>query len=282
MKWWIFLPCATVVALLFPACQSEDNSIIDTSFNTTIPHLGGVTVSADTEDTGGLPPDAHAPDDSVTVHVTVVATLAKGTSAADIVAARVTVYNPDEIALQRPLLRNDGVAPDAVVGDSIFSGTINLSILRKQIGSYRFAVQVVNRDGNADVRSTSITLRNSSNHRPVLSGLDVPNTVHIPPPDSVYVYSFTVHVADAEGLDDVTRVSADVFDSLGIRKPITVDLFDDGDILVHGDSLALDGVYSARVKTDSTNKPGMSTFAFYAVDRSLGVSDSLRKVIFTR
>lgn len=269
-------------ACLFFACKAEDTSVIDTTYGTAQPHIAGFALSADALDTGVLPPASHAPLDTVAIHVTVHLGLQHDTPADAITAARLTVTAPSGAVLQIVTLHNDGVAPDLAAGDSVFSANVTLSILRKQSGTYRFSAQITNRDGNDDSRTAMLDIINSSNHAPVLSALDVPDTVRVPPHDSLYVYLFTVKATDAEGLDDVRRVSADVHDAAG-KLSGSLDLYDDGDVALHGDETAGDGTYSRLVRTDSSNTPNtVNTFKFYAIDRAGAVSDTLSKVIYTK
>ena len=286
MKRWIF-PVATIVAsCLLSSCKPEDKSIIDVSFHQAALHITSLTLTADSlrldsVNTGNLPPAGRGPDDTVQLSFITRVGISSETLPSQIAKAHINVYGPDGALIQQMELRNDGAAPDLTAGDSVFSASIALSIPRKQIGTYSFSYSLLNTDGNSDARIKTIEVWNSSNHKPVLSGLDAPDTVQVPLPGFVNAYIFSVHASDAEGLKDMAHVYTFVVDSTGKSGPL-FDMFDDGSIAVNGDSVQSDGRFSRIFKLDSTNTPHYkNTFKFFGVDLSGAVSDTISQVVYT-
>lgn len=82
---------------------------------------------------------------------------------------------------------------------------------------------------------------------------------------------FSVKVLDANGLNDISKVSFDLFrpdsSSVGNFK-----MFDDGDVL-HGDATAGDGIYSLLNSFGSSSQTGIWKFNFIAIDNSDSTSN---------
>ncbi len=276
------IPCAVLGSILV-GCVAKDTSVIDdTSYNAGSPSIGSVSVDPASIDLGTLPPSPPRGYDTVAVTFTIRATVGTGTVPATVTSAVATLTSSQGSLLGRFPLHNDGVSPDAVAGDTVFTGTATARVLRNDVGAYRLMVEFGNDAGNSDVRATSVTVANSSNHRPVILSVDVPDTVDVPTSDSVYIYRFTALVADSDGGTDIVSVAANVRDASGAGTG-TLALYDDGNIPEHGDSTAGDGIYSRLVRTDSTNtRHTHNDFLFYAVDRAGAVSDTVRRTIYTR
>lgn len=283
MKRWAY---SLLALCLLSSCKPEDKSIIDVSFHQAALHIASLTLTADSlrldsVNTSNLPPASHGPDDTVQLSFLTRIGISPETLPTQIAKAHINVYGPDGALIQQVEMRNDGVAPDLTAGDSVFSASVNLSIPRKQIGTYSFAFSMLNTDGNSDARIKTIEVWNSGNHKPVLSGLDAPDTVQVPLPGFINAYIFSVHASDAEGLKDIAHVYTFVVDSTGNSGPL-FDMFDDGSIAVNGDSVQNDGRFSRIFKLDSTNtRHYKNTFKFYGVDLSGAISDTISQVVYT-
>jgi hypothetical protein len=64
--------------------------------------------------------------------------------------------------------------------------------------------------------------------------------------------------------------------NLSSVTPTVVLMYDDGDLAVHGDSVAADGTWSRRLSIDASNSTGAKTFKFSATDRAGARIDSTR------
>ena len=164
-----------------------------------------------------------------------------------------------------------------VSGNSaMFAGVISLTILRSDVGDYLIFTTA---QGSSDYVSNSpgtilsITRRNA---RPVVFNASVPDTLHRPNSGTQWV-RFAISASDSDGLADIEKV---FFKSINSQAPdFEQPMFDDGDLPVTGDSVALDGRYSRLLPLDSTATLGRKEFRFFARDKEGAQSDSLVKFI---
>ena len=82
---------------------------------------------------------------------------------------------------------------------------------------------------------------------------------------------FSIKVSDADGLNDISKVSFNLFrpDNSSVGNFI---MFDDGDVK-HGDAAAGDGIYSLKNSFGTTSSVGVWKFDFSAVDKSDSTSN---------
>ncbi|MDW7680931.1 MAG: choice-of-anchor X domain-containing protein [bacterium] len=109
------------------------------------------------------------------------------------------------------------------------------------------------------------------NQPPILSQLSVPDTMFT---QSGQSYVVTVIVTDADGRDDVARVEHQIVDSQE-QTLATGQFFDDGDYTAHGDNIARDGKYSAKLIL--AVDPGNYRLTAVATDLSDAASAPLHK-----
>jgi len=82
---------------------------------------------------------------------------------------------------------------------------------------------------------------------------------------------FSIKVTDVDGLNDISKVSFDLFrpDNSSVGNFI---MFDDGDA-GHGDALSGDGIYSLKNSFGSTSAVGFWKLVFFAIDKSDSTSN---------
>lgn len=153
-----------------------------------------------------------------------------------------------------------------------FVGTVNFTINRSDIGSYSFAITA---HGKSDFVSNSLLSAlfiSRRNARPQISNLLIPDTLHRPN-TGAQIVRFAITARDSDGLADIAKV---FFKSINSTSPdFEQPMFDDGNLSLDGDSVALDGRYSRLIPLDSTATLGRKEFRFWARDKSGALSDSL-------
>ena len=170
-------------------------------------------------------------------------------------------------------LFDDGIPAhgDAIPGDGIYSGIVWLKPAVSP-DSVAFTISAVDDHG----ARTSVTHRVSSNRPPSFVAINVPSTITRPASGSIPI-NFFVTVTDPDGRADIDSV---YFKNFSSSNPNNIFLmYDDGNLPVHGDSVAFDETYSLIIQIASTNTPGTKEFHFYVVDRSGASDTAVRNIV---
>ena len=90
-----------------------------------------------------------------------------------------------------------------------FSASTPFHIQKGDIGTYsvQFQAAAVNDPENkSNILNQAIVVKNA-NHYPVISNLEMPDTVKVPPSGDTTFVRITVAVADSDGLQDIVTVA---------------------------------------------------------------------------
>lgn len=192
------------------------------------------------------------------------------------------IVGPSGDRLLTVTMHDDGVAPDAVRGDEVFTARVDLPISREMTGRYYPFVIATDQSGfQSNAVSTSFLVFRQRNSPPRLSNLIAPDTLHVQQHVKVPI-PMHVTAADSDGQGDIKEV---YFLSLSSSSPTThYQLLDDGGGTngESGDQVAGDGVYSIIVQLDpdsNATKPNY-LFQFQAKDAPGDTSGSLFHTIF--
>ena len=196
----------------------------------------------------------------------------------------VTLVNPSNEGEQAFQLRDDGVSPDVTAGDGIYSGRIIYSRICRFIGNWKAEFIAETQDGLfSNTIQENFTVINTNNQPPLLSNLIAPDSLRRPNGDTINIAFLQVKVTDPDGDCDDREAYFNSFNPNGFVLPNNpFAMFDDGNIIAHGDSVAGDNKYSLIVQIGSNPSDtsiGNFTFKFNAKDKSLAVSDTLTKII---
>jgi hypothetical protein len=205
--------------------------------------------------------------DSTLYGVLVTATDANGLNDIAQVTVRATgVKNPTSL-----LLYDDGLKAhnDATSGDGVYSGKIWIS----PSGDLHDVVFEFTASDKAGHVSNTVR-RPIANSTPVFTFLNVPSTI-TRPSSGTSLISFFAGVRDADGIADVDSV---YFKNMSSTAPSIIMMYDDGDVLAHGDSVAGDGTYSRILSIDATTTTGIKQFRFSVIDRLGAQSDSTKSI----
>lgn len=179
-------------------------------------------------------------------------------------------------------MSDNGVSPDTISGDGRYTATINISnISCLLVGNYELEYLAENNSGLfSNLIAASIRVINVNNLPPIVSDLHAPRTILVPVTGS-NTGVLSVLTNDPDGRCDINSVFFNSFrpdGSITNGSPFT--MFDDGNISVHGDTLAGDGRYSLKIEISSMQTTlGFFKFNYQAQDRSNLLSNIIRDSI---
>ena len=245
-----------------------------------------------------MPDSAFIPTghDSIIVQIAVMVSDSQGRG--DIVAVTGTFKLPDGSVYTSFSLYDDGgsilrppfniTSGDSVANDGRF--TAQFLFVKQNVGNYTLQLQAKDlAQALSNVVTRSLYVRNTANHKPLLSNLVMPDTIFVPSGTSVDSMQIHINVSDAEGLVDITSVSLTLHrEDGGVVNPTPYPLYDDGgasDVLPFnissGDGIAGDGVYSLRIPVPSSTLRNIyRDFVFIATDRAKENSDLFIKRVY--
>ncbi len=253
--------------VMLGGCEKKFSQVVDP------PSIAPFIVSATADpavintDSITVGPDLN-PDDVLSITLVCTALL---DSSASIVGAQMEyrVLPPDgSRVIGSGPLRDDGVLPDSVRGDRLFTGLAHFSILRSVVGLIQVELVAVSEEGmssNTVRRSVQIVRLNQP---PTLSGLLAPDSVSLGiVPKTILL---TIDATDPDGLGDIKRVTFNSFlPSNSPSQGNPFQMYDDG---TNGDDVANDGTYALLIALPPTAAIGTYRFEFQAIDRSNAVS----------
>ncbi len=183
--------------------------------------------------------------DSTQFAVTVSAADSDGLNNIQAVTVR-ALYARDSSTVQ---MYDDGLKShgDNVAGDGVFS-IFSWIVPTGNLEDVTFEYRATDRDGG----QSNIVRRVVANSAPRFLSLAVPSTIQRPATGSSLV-TFAATVEDPNGLADVDSV---YFRNLSSANPIPVLMYDDGNLVLHGDSVASDGTYARILTIDASTHSG--------------------------
>jgi hypothetical protein len=189
------------------------------------------------------------------------------------------IYSPDNKKLNSsPVQLFDSGRPehgDAAANDNRFSNRI---IFSNQDANGKYEIQFFIRDNSGNTKKVAFHHfmfdNGQANVPPVISDLVItPDTVVVA--DSAEVIHLSIKAHDDNGLNDIETVFFIVYRPDGTTNGIRVPLFDDGNLIDHGDETAGDGIYSLLIKIEPHNMKGTYQFEFQARDRRKEYSNKI-------
>jgi len=205
--------------------------------------------------------------DSIRFAVTITAADSDGLNNINAVTVRALLARDSSVMeMYDDGLRSHG---DLVAGDGVFSlytWVVPLANLQDVV----FEFLATDRDG----WQSNIVRRAVANSAPRFVSLAVPSTIQRPSSGSSLV-TFAATVEDQNGFGDVDSV---YFRNMSSANQTVFLMYDDGDLAVHGDSLASDGTYTRILSIDATTTPGIKEFRFTVVDRAGARSEATKNI----
>jgi hypothetical protein len=254
-----FLSFIIVSLFLLSGCEKKDNIIIDSTGTAPVlteARFSLSLVNTDTIDVGS----ERKPDDLLTIRgrgqVSVIHP--DGTKGIGQVGYSMTSSQSSSLIVEGTL-QDDGIFPDAIANDDVYSGFVSFQIRRVEVGQYSIVFWSESQTG---FKSNTIILPLSIvrlNQPPIISDLVTPDTINILDQLS---FKISLKVIDPNGQDDIKSVMR--FTPSGK----VLKLFAKND-----------SVYTETVEVDPTTSIGPYLFRFCAVDRSNDTSNVLTKTI---
>jgi hypothetical protein len=158
---------------------------------------------------------------------------------------------------------------DAVAGDGVFSVRTWVAPVA-DIHDVVFEFDATDNAGHA----SNTARRPVVNAPPMFTFLNVPSTIQRPASGASLV-SFFVGVTDGDGSTDIDSV---FFKNMSSSTPTAILMYDDGDTVIHGDTLAGDGTYSRILSIDASTSTGTKQFKFTVTDRLGARTDSTKSI----
>jgi len=266
----VLLPVLLVVlAMINIDCRKEPAGVIDPDYST--PYILSMSLSEskinlDTSTTSAL---VRNGDGTYTITDSIYASVIDPVDGHNLQSCSFRLTPP---GYGYPTLTGTLTRTEVAGNGATFAGAVRFNLKRSEIGNYTIAITV---KGISDFvsNSTGLTLFvTRRNARPAVSNLTLPDTLHRP--NSGYkLIRFAINAADSDGLGDIQKV---FFKSINSTSPdFEQPMFDDGNLSLDGDSVALDGRFSRLLILDSTATLGRKEFRFWARDNSGALSDSL-------
>lgn len=261
-------------------CTLDDASVIEPSTETL--YFSSITMTPDSINTDTIFVNGtQTPNDVIQLSATVVVQSNRQQQEIGVVAS---VKEPgSSTVLSSIALHDDGVTPDAVKGDSLYSGTLTVSIKRSFYGKL-----LVTASGSSSVaNSTSIStylVITRNNRPPVIDSVEVPDTLVVG--SSTQLLNLYAYVNDEDGLADIERVFFRSYllpDTTTGSAPFL--LYDDGganNASGNTDKVPGDGEYTLTVQFPPTATKGIRRFVFQAIDKSGTLSNSVQHDIVVK
>lgn len=267
-------------AILFFGC--EKSNLTSGDLQTEIPLLSNPTVAPDSIYLDNLTPSGGNYAVSSVVRVKM-----RFQGSNQMIVANVLRPTTSDV-VTTATLRDDGITPDQVANDSVYSGQIQFSVTRALAGRYRIQIVAQTPEGyqsNIIEKSFKLTRRNAV---PKLDNVSSPDSVNLPTSGFISV-QFTAAVSDSDGLADIREVffKRDTLSTKFFLRDdggTTVNVFDTsatGQIrLSTGDVVAGDGTFSILLPVTTSNTRGTRTLKFQAID-SFGDTSNVIQRSFT-
>ena len=186
-----------LIVINFYSCEENSDAVIDPSISS--PLISGQFQSADTIYTNSGSP-------SIVFYTSV---FAESNGGEPIVNVSMNINDPDGNDLAVINLIDNGVLPDTVSGDGIYSAVVlidNISCLL--VGTYPLEYLAVNQSGlNSNLITSSIYTANSANLPPVIQSTSLPDSVIRPFAGDSTLLTISVNVSDSDGLCDLKEVT---------------------------------------------------------------------------
>jgi hypothetical protein len=271
--------------MFLSACEKKDSSVIDSLGSPPIIFSATISPSIVNLDT--------IPQTAASIQFVASARITHQEGSTQISEVNYSISDkPGFESLGAGQLFDNGIVPDKIAGDSVFSVMISISTQSLLVG--RYFCQIVAQDPRGFKSNgfiLPIDVGRQLNHSPGLSDLQTPDTIVLA--GQRQQFKLTVKATDPDGQSDIARVFFNSFKPNGSPaggNPFL--MYDDGSEsivfppdLASGDAVKGDGTYTLTVLIDPTDSQGNPTalgtyrFEFQAADRSNALSQKLTKNI---
>ena len=228
------------------------------------------------------------PNDPVDTTIVVLAIVTDQDGMKDIATTSALLSDPAGSTLSTCALADDGIYPDLVANDGLYSAEIRLTTTKKQTGNYSLQIQATDRsDQKSNIVFQQVAVKNTSNDPPDLSSLMLPDSAIIPTGQDSTIVKIVDMVSDSQGRGDIVSVIGT------LKLPdgsiyLSFSLYDDGGFvarppfnLTSGDSAANDGRFTSRLLFVKKTV-GNYTLQLQAKDFAQALSNVITKMLYVR
>ncbi|MBS1491888.1 MAG: hypothetical protein JST55_00175 [Bacteroidetes bacterium] len=256
----------------FYSCEKKSDAIIDPTL--IAPSISNPSKSKDTVYTNSTTP--------VVNFITSVRVQQGGDDA--ITSVVCSLLDPSGNVIQNFSMSDNGGSPDTTGNNGVYTTTVNYSITScLTVGNYSLQYLATAQSGlTSNLIVISQPVYYSNNVAPEVSFVNAPDTVIRPTTGDVPLM-IGIKASDPNGQCDIKTV---FFNSIlpngnpSNQNPFT--MYDDGDLLAHGDTVAGDGRYSLIIRIPPSALIGTYQFKYQASDNSGLNSAILNKPLYVK
>lgn len=261
-------------------CKLDTSGVIEPTTETLV--LSSIVITPDSVNTDSIFVNGtQTPDDNITLTTTI---YVKANRFGNQISLSASVKDFRQgFTLNSVSLKDDGIFPDGVMGDSVYTGTVHFSVKRSYFGKLNISVS----GGSAIATSPSISIPYTvtrNNRPPIVDSVDVPDTLVVG--SSIQLLNLFAYVRDEDGSADIAQVFFRSYllpDTTNGSNPFS--LYDDGgENKADGntDKIPGDGKYTLTVQFPPTAIKGTRRFVFQASDKSGALSNSVKHDIIIK
>lgn len=257
----------------FYSCEKKSDNIIDPTL--IAPSISNPSKSKDT---------VYTPSDAPVVNfITSVRVQQGGDDAIETVVC--SLLDPAGNLIQNFNMSDNGSSPDTTGGNGVYTVAVNYTTTScLTVGNYSVQYLATSASGlTSNLIVSTVPVYYSNNVAPVVSFVNVLDTI-TRPTTGAFLFPITIKGSDANGQCDIKSVFLKTIKPNGEPgnggNPIF--MFDDGDLLVHGDSVAGDGRFSIIAGIGSGNDLGLYQFNYQATDNRGLSSAILNKPLYVK
>lgn len=256
----------------FYSCEKKSDNIIDPTL--IAPAISSPSKSKDT---------VYTPSDAPVVNfITSVRVQQGGDDAIETVVC--SLLDPGGNLIQNFNMSDNGSSPDTTGGNGVYTVAVNYTTTScLTVGNYSVQYIATSASGlTSNLIVSTVPVYYSNNVAPVMSFVNAPDTITRPASGEL-AFALTIKGSDPNGQCDLKNVFFNSFRPNGVPaggNPFT--MFDDGELIAHGDSVAGDGRFSLIVRIFPTNDLGLYQFNYQATDNRGLSSAILNKPLYVK
>ncbi len=256
----------------FYSCEKKSDNIIDPTL--IAPAISSPSKSKDT---------VYTPSDAPVVNfITSVRVQQGGDDAIETVVC--SLLDPGGNLIQNFNMSDNGSSPDTTGGNGVYTVAVNYTTTScLTVGNYSVQYLATSASGlTSNLIVSTVPVYYSNNVAPVVSFINAPDTLVRPTTGEVPLL-LAITGSDANGQCDIRTVFFNSILPNGTPSGSNpFKMFDDGDLLAHGDSIAGDGRFSLIIRFPSSANLGTYQFNYQATDNRGLSSTILNKPVYVR
>jgi hypothetical protein len=259
--------------VVFYSCEKKSDNVIDPTL--IAPTVSNPSKSKDTVYTNS--------DTRVINFITSVRVQQGGDDAISSVVC--SLLDPSGNLVSNFNMSDNGSSPDTTGGNGVYTSLVNYTISNcLTVGNYSLQYVATSESGlTSNLIVSTLPVYYSNNVAPMVEFLNAPDTI-TRPTAGLAGYPVTIQGTDVNGQCDIKMVFLKTIrpDGQPGNSGNPIEMYDDGDLAIHGDSVAGDKRYSRIIFIDPTNQLGTYQFKYQATDNAGLNSAILNKPLYVK